>query len=156
MRRLTFAVLPLTFLAACQPAATELTEEQMSAAVEQAKAVLASHEALVRSADLDGILQNMSEDVVALAPDAPLVVGREATRQLYVGMLGMGVWDMTHHYDGADVVGDLVILYGVARGSLTPEGGVAAEFANNFILTLRKETDGNYRVWRAAFAPSGE
>jgi len=156
MRRLVFAVLSLLFLAACQPATTELTEEQKADAVEHAKAVLASHEALVRSGDLDGILENMSEDIVALAPDAPLVVGIEDTRQLYVGILGMGEWDMTHHYDGADVVGDLVILYGVAHGSLTPEGGIASEFANNFILTLRKETDSNYRVWRAAFAPNGE
>jgi ketosteroid isomerase-like protein len=156
MRRLVLAVLSLAFLAACQPATMELTEDQKSFAVEQAKAVLASHEELVRSGNLDGIVENMSEDIVALTPEAPLVVGREATRQLYVGMLGMGVWDMTHHYDGADVAGDLVILYGVARGSLTPEGGVASEFANNFILTLRKETDGNYRVWRAAFAPNGE
>jgi ketosteroid isomerase-like protein len=132
-----------------------LTEEQKSVAVEQAKAVLASHETLVISGNLDGILENMAEDIVVLAPDAPLVVGREATRQLYVGILGMGAWDATHHYDGAEVVGDLVILHGVARGTLSSEGGVAAEIANNFILTLRKETDGNYRVWRAAFAPSG-
>jgi ketosteroid isomerase-like protein len=133
-----------------------LTEEQKSVAVEQAKAVLESHDALVRSGNLDGILENMAEDMVTLAPDTPLIVGREATRQLYVGILGMGVWDGTHHYDGAEVVGDLVILHGVARGSLTPKGGVASEIANNFILTLRKETDGKYRVWRAAFAPSGE
>ena len=156
MCRFVLAALALTILAACQPATMELTEEQESVAVDQAKAVLASHEALVRSEDLDGIIQNMAEDIVVLAPDAPLVVGREATRQMYVGMLGMGAVDMIHHYHGAEVVGDLVVLHGVARGSLTPEGGVASEFANNFILTLRKETDGNYRVWRAAFAPNGE
>jgi ketosteroid isomerase-like protein len=155
-RLLLFSIPMMTILTACQPTATELTEEQKSAAVEQAKVVLASHEELVRSGDLDGIIQNMAEDIVVLAPDAPLVVGREATRQMYVGMLGMGAVDMIHHYDGAEVVGDLVVLHGVARGTLTPEGGVASEFANNFMLTLRKETDGDYRVWRAAFAPGGE
>jgi len=156
VRRFVLPAFALTVLAACQPAATELTEEQKAVALEQAKAVVASHEEFVRTGDLDAIIGNMADDVVALAPDAPLGVGRDAMRQLYEGMLSMGVWDFTHDYDGSAVVGDLVVLHGVARGSLTPEGGVRSEFANNFILTLRKEVDGRYRFWRAAFAPNGE
>ena len=131
-------------------------EQRSETAVEQAKAIVASHEEFVRTGNLDAIIENMANDVVALAPDAPLVVGRDATRQLYDGMLSMGVWDFTHDYDGSAVVGDLVVLHGVGRGSLTPEGGVPSAFANNFILTLKKEADGRYRFWRAAFAPSGE
>jgi ketosteroid isomerase-like protein len=124
--------------------------------VEQAKAVVASHEEFARTGNLDGIIENMAEDVVALAPDAPLVVGKEAMRQFYTALLSMGVWDFGHDYGRAEVVGDLVLLHGVARGSLSPEGEAPNEFANNFILTLRKQVDGKYRFWRVAFAPSGE
>ena len=131
-------------------------EQKSETAAEQAKAVVASHEEFVRTANLDAIIGNMADDVVALAPDAPLVVGRDATRLLYEGMLSMGEWDFTHDYNGCEVLGDLVVFHGVGRGTLTPGGGVPSAFANNFILTMKKEADGKYRFWRAAFAPSGE
>jgi len=45
-----------------------------------AKAVVTKHEELVRSADLDGIVDNAAADVVVLAPDTPLVEGKASFR----------------------------------------------------------------------------
>ena len=124
--------------------------------IEAAKAVVAAHEDLVRAGDLDGIVENAADDVVVLAPDTPLVEGKASFRELYVSLLGMGAWDFGHEYHGAEVVEDTVILHGVARGTLTPSGEDPSSFANNFLLIFKKLADGKYRLWRVAFAPSGE
>ena len=115
--------------------------------VQEAKAIVERHEVLVRQGDLDGIVANAVDDVVLLAPDTPLVEGKAAFREFYIGLLAMGKWDFGHDYAGAEVVGDMVVMHGVARGTLTPPDGEVSSFANNFLLTFRKQADGKYRFW---------
>ena len=38
----------------------------------------------------------------------------------------------------------------------TPSGEDPSSFANNFLSIFKKLADGKYRLWRVAFAPSGE
>lgn len=124
--------------------------------VKIAKDVIASHERYAGAADLDGVMSNVADDIVALAPGSPLVLGRQAFREFYRGFLAMGRSEFGHDYDGATVVGDTVLLHGVARGTLTPTGGEPTKFANNFLLVLKKQADGKLRFWRIAFAPSAQ
>lgn len=124
--------------------------------IEQAKAVIRDHEALTASGDVDGILKNMDLDVAFLAPDAPLIEGQEAIRGFYDSLFSMGSWKFGHEYSSASEVGDLVLLHGVARGTMTPHGQEATALSNNFMITMRRNSDGQYRIWRAAFAPDGE
>ena len=49
------------------------SEEEL---VEQAKAVVASHEDNCRRCDLEAVLTNVADDVVVLASEAPLIEGR--------------------------------------------------------------------------------
>jgi ketosteroid isomerase-like protein len=125
-------------------------------AVGAAKAVVAAHERIVASGDLDAIMTNVAEDVVVLVPDTPLVKGKGACRELYKNFLAAGRWDFAHEYDGASATGDAVVLHGVARGTLSPSGQPASRFANNFVLVLKKQADGKFRLWRVAFAPSAK
>ena len=143
-------LLPLPMMNCATTPAGELT------GIDQAKAVIRSHEMFVRTGDLDGIMSNAAEDIVVLAANAPLVQGKAALREFYAGLLKMGTFDLGHDYEGAEVVGDTVVLHGVARGTLTPATGQPSRFANNFILTFRKYPDGKFRFWRIAFAPSAE
>jgi len=122
--------------------------------IQAAKAVVAAHEAAVRDRNLPAIIANAADDVVALIPNTPLVVGKEALRAVYEQLLAMGNWDLRHDYASAIIAGDLVILDGIARGTLAPPGGHANTFANNFMLTFKRQTDGRYRFWRVAFAPA--
>lgn len=124
--------------------------------IEQAKAVIRSHEEFAAAADIDAVLSNMAEDVVILAPDSPLVEGLSATRALYEAVFAMGAWELDHDYPDATEAGDFVSLHGVARGSVTAPGQDPAPFANNFMLVVRRAVDGVYRFWQVAFAPSGE
>jgi len=123
--------------------------------IDEAKAVIKSHEAFARSGDLDGIMSNIADDVVLIAPGTPLVQGKTAMRELYAGFLKGGTFDMGHDYAGAEVVANIVVLHGVARGKFVPGSGEPAPFANNFLLILKRQPNGRFQVWRIAFGPSG-
>ncbi len=123
--------------------------------VEAAKALIADHERRASEGDLEKIVANFAQDIVMLAADAPLIVGMSAFREFYAELLRAGTWRFTHDYTGAEVMGDSVVLYGVACGTLEPVAGEAESFANNFIITV-KQTASGPRIWRAAFAAAGE
>ena len=123
--------------------------------IEEAKVVVRSHEEYSAAGNVDGVVSNMAEDVVLLAPDAPLVVGREGVRVFYEGLFSMGDTEFYHDYAGAEEIGDTVILHGIARGSMTPPGSEPVPLANNFILTLKRDESGTFQFWRGAFAGSG-
>lgn len=124
-------------------------------AIDEAKTVVRSHEDFARAGDLDRLMSNMAEDIVVLAADTPLIKGKAAFRDFYAGLLRMGRFDFGHDHEGAEVVGQTVVLHGVARGTLTPPTGSSSRFANNFVLVLKRQPDGRLRFWRIAFAPSG-
>jgi len=121
--------------------------------VEAAKAVIASHERLSRDGDLAGVLTNIADDIVLVVPNAPLVVGKAAFEEVYSNLFNMGRWDFKHDYSGAEVVDDVVILHGVARGRFTPNEGAPSPIENNFLLIL-KRSGNSFRVWRGGFGPA--
>lgn len=125
-----------------------------SDAIARAKAVMAAHDRAANSGSLAAVMENIADDVVVLAPGMPLVKGREAFREFYVGMLQVK-WDAAHHFEGAEQAGDVVILHGVASGTMTPPGGEPVRTANNFIILLKPDKAGAYKIWRAAFGPPG-
>jgi ketosteroid isomerase-like protein len=122
--------------------------------VADAKAVLAAHEDAVKAADLESIVANAAEDVVVLVPGAPLIEGRDAVRAFYQQLLAAGSGEFKHEYSGQEVIGDAVVLHGVARGVMPGPDGEALPFANNFILVMKKDGAGKMKFWRVAFAPS--
>lgn len=123
--------------------------------ITEAKEVIRSHEEYAMAGDLDGVLSNMAEDIVALAGGSPLVEGIEAFRDFYSEILAIGDVEFGHDYSGGVTVGDLVILHGVSRGSFSTKEGEEIPVENNFIHTLRRGSDGRLKVWRVAFAPAG-
>jgi len=122
--------------------------------VAAAKQVVASHEDYARAGDLDGVMTNVHPDVIVLTSGVPLLVGTEAFRAFYAQLLSMGRWDFSHDYAGEEVLGELVELSGLARGTLTSSDGTASPFANNFLIQLRPGADGRLKIWRASFASS--
>lgn len=122
--------------------------------IERAKAVIQTHEEYARHGDLELVMTNVDPDIVLVAADSALVRGEDSFRAFYDGLLSMGQWDFTHDYEGADVIGALVFLHGVAPGTFKPNDGPASDFRNNFLHVLRPGEDGRLRIWRAAFAPA--
>jgi ketosteroid isomerase-like protein len=124
--------------------------------IQEAKDVITAHEEYVKAGDLDGILSNTADDIVVLVPGVPLMKGKQAVREFYTGYLAMGKSEFVHEYHGAEVVGDAVVLHGLAKGKLTRVDGSVSEFANNFIITMRYQPDWKMKFWRVAFAPSSQ
>ena len=102
--------------------------------------------------------ETLGRHEVRLFPSVSISSGREAELRATASLLAIAkaVSEFGHEYHGAEVVEDTVILHGVARGTLTPSGEDPSSFANNFLLIFKKLADGKYRLWRVAFAPSGE
>jgi ketosteroid isomerase-like protein len=144
---------PLLFICFAVVACASTNVPQNSP-IDEAKAVVQSHERFARSGDLDGIMSNVAEDIVALATDTPLIKGKAAFRDVYAGYLKAGTFDFGHDYEGAEVVAGTVLLHGVARGNFIPSSGQPSPFANNFILVLKRQPSGKFQFWRIAFAPS--
>jgi uncharacterized protein (TIGR02246 family) len=124
--------------------------------VEDAKAVVKSHEEFSKAGKLDDIMSNFADDGVFLTAGMPLIKGKDAIRQFYAGMLTMGKVEFTHQYDGAEIVGDAVVLHGIAKGTMTKPDSTVIQLANNFIMTLKYQQDGKMRFWRVAGAPNSQ
>ena len=124
---------------------------------QDAKDMLKSHEEFAKAADLDGVMTNVADDVIALVPGIPLVDGKEAFKEFYAGLLAMASLDeFVHNCHGIEVVGNTVVLHGIANGTQTSQDGTSTEFANNFILVLKYQPDGKIKFWRVAFAPNSQ
>jgi ketosteroid isomerase-like protein len=147
-RSALFSVLSLAFVAC---ATTPISQH---AAIDDAKSVIQSHERFAGTGDLDGVMSNVADDIVVLADEIPLIKGRTAFREFYGGFMRAGTFDLRHDYEGAEVVGNTVLLHGVARGNFVPSNGRPVPFANNFILVLKRQPNSRFQFWRIAFAPS--
>ncbi len=119
--------------------------------------MIKSHEEYAKASDLDGVMTNVADDIVALVPGIPLVEGKDAFKEFYAGLLAMvSLDDFGHNYHGIEIIGDTVVLHGVANGTQTSKDGAATEFANNFILVLKYQPDGKIKFWKIAFAPNSQ
>ena len=86
--------------------------------------VAASKSAMARN-DLDAVLATMTDDVVLLSAAAPPVVGREAVRQMYSGLVGkfrMGNTATSADFT-VDVVGHVAVVFGKDSAKMTPVDG---------------------------------
>jgi len=120
----------------------------------RARAVLVAHDRAANAGNLEAVLSNVADDVVVLAPGSPLVEGKEAFRAFYEEMLRTK-WDTMHDLSAAQEVWDVVVVHGVARGKATPPGGCHERVANNFLILLKPDDQGQFKIWRAAFGPVG-
>jgi len=93
MRRLTLSVLSLAVLAACQPATTELTEEQRSAIADTARQIQLEHYAAAERLDVAAVANNFTEDGV-VASNGVLMQGEAVAgyvANLYGGLQALTV-----------------------------------------------------------------
>ena len=121
--------------------------------ISEAKALIANHEELFASGDLDAVMKNFADDVALIALNAPVLEGKSALRDFYASLLETGKWSLRHDYSGAAASDDCVFLHGVARGTHTPSNGDEPfTFANNFLIVVRR-VNGRLLAWRAAFMP---
>lgn len=119
----------------------------------RARAVIAAHDRAANSGNLEAVMRNIAEDVVVLAPGMPLVEGKDAFRAFYEQVL-QARWDASHESCGSVETFDVVVCHGVARGRMTPSEGCSERIVNNFLILLKPDDQGEFKIWRAAFGPA--
>ena len=121
--------------------------------MEDAKAVVKSHEEYVKTGKLEGVVSNMTDDVVGVIPGMPLIKGKNAFRVYYAGSFKSGRTEVTHDIRGVEAEGDVIILHGFAQGTLTFPDTTMVPLSENFLMLFKKQEDGTMKMWRVAFSP---
>ena len=128
-----------------------------SADREAVKQLVAEFDRCAREKDLETFLSYSLDDVVALAPGEPAVVGKAAMRAWYQNFYAAFDVAMVHRPVETDSFGDLVITRGDATGTIRPVGGgEAVQVGNKYLFVLKRQSDGSLRVWRAMFNENGQ
>jgi ketosteroid isomerase-like protein len=144
------ALVSAVLMAACGHPAPQLAPASAADVAAVARTV-ATFDSCARTGALDVFMGYSADDIVALMPDQPAMVGKEAVREFYRDFYGSFDVEMQHAPVETDVIGDLVISRGAASGSLTPKaGGQPMPFNNKYLMIFRRQGDGSLKVWRVA------
>lgn len=131
-------------VAACQPAATLLSDEDIAAI----RSLDASYAQAILSEDADAIAALYAEDGIEMPPNAPANVGREIIRQWYT----TSVFPVYDFDDFTITPGEIDGVNGLAfnRGtysSTTVEGtSVSETVTGKYVVIARRQADGTW-LW---------
>jgi uncharacterized protein (TIGR02246 family) len=114
------------------------------------RALIAEIEPTFKSGDIDAAMKVFTDDAVILAQGMPDVVGKEAIRALYQGMMDQYVIDAHLTTKEIQVAGDLGYERGTYTLKLTDKasGKVVADVVNRHVHILRRQPDGSWKTWR--------
>jgi len=103
-----------------------------------------------------GFVNVFARDAVIIAPAAPDVIGFDAIRSLYAGVMQQN--SMTVHFstDEVAVAGDLAYEHGTytLRISDKKSGKVLQDVKNKHIHILKRQPDGAWKTWRMMVSSS--
>jgi uncharacterized protein (TIGR02246 family) len=102
----------------------------------------------VEAANVEAIAALLAPDVVALPPDGPAVIGRDAVSQLWQSAIKEhGMTSCRISTDTLDVVGDMASEVGHATMTMAPPGG-KSETARIKYLVVWKRLNGKWLLHR--------
>jgi uncharacterized protein (TIGR02246 family) len=142
---------PLLSLFACALLVScEARNNKLNGAADAAAAVRALDEqwsAAAAKNDLDSTVAFYADDAVLLPPNAPIVQGRKAIRDMWAGLISPGVslsWKATK-VEAADS-GELAYLYGTyADSAPDAKGGPPVHDTGKILEIWKKQADGNWK-----------
>jgi len=107
-----------------------------------------SFEDAVQRGDLEAIGNLYEPDAVVLAPDSPMIKGREAIRQLWKSAIAeYGLKSIRLESVELDIVGDIASEIGYGTLSMAPPG-VGQETEQVKFLVVWKRSGGQWRLHR--------
>jgi uncharacterized protein (TIGR02246 family) len=102
------------------------------------------------AADLDGAMTVFTEDAAILGQGARDVVGADAIRATYAGMMQQLKIDADLTTAEIEVAGDLAYERGTYTLKLTDKasGQVVMDVENRHVHILKRQPDGSWKTWR--------
>lgn len=96
-------------------------------------------ERAVETKSVDKIAELLAPDVIALPPDGPIVVGKEAVTQLWASTIGEhGLKSVSIRVEKLDLVDDIASEVGHASMTLAPPGGKAEQVSVKFLVVWKR------------------
>ena len=135
-------------LSACapKPATVAADTHADESAIRQTLATLAER---INQNDI-GFVDVFAKDAVIIAPGAPDIVGFDAIRNLYAGM--MQTTAMNVHFSTEEVVvaGDLAYEHGTYTLKMSDKasGKVLQDVKNKHVHIFKRQPDGSWKTWR--------
>jgi ketosteroid isomerase-like protein len=84
-----------------------------------------------------------------LPPDEPPIIGMGSIRPRYAALFDAYSFDFTGRPEEIAVAGHLAIVRASIEETLAPTGGgPPMEFRGAWLLVLRKQSDGAWKLWR--------
>ena len=99
--------------------------------------------------DLDGIVSYYTEDsLVVLPPNSPIVIGKEAARELNRSMISMPGYSVKWKPDKVEVArsGDIGYVIGSYELTVNDSNGVPTIDKGKYVEIWKKQTDGSWKV----------
>lgn len=97
-----------------------------------------------------------ADDAVVVGTDMPATSGRSAIQAAFAKAFPMTT-DLKVHSEMTDASGDLGYDYGTYSEHVSPPKGKAMDVGGTFLVTLRRQTDGSWKIVRhlTATPPKG-
>lgn len=156
MRRLVLATLVISSLAACQPAAAPLSDEDVAAI----RALGQSYARTNLAKDADGVAALYSSGAVEMPPNQPARVGNAAIRNAYAAFFGLGVEASEFTLTAVEIQGEGDLAYD--RGTWTWTGippGMTDQITDTgkYLGIARRQQDGTWlwtqMIWNSDLMP---
>ena len=105
-------------------------------------------EKAVETGSVEAIAALLAPDIISLPPDGPIVVGREAVKQLWESAIrDYGMTKFLIHTEKLDIVGDMASEVGRATMTMAPPGA-KSETTEIKYLVVWKRLDGKWLLHR--------
>jgi len=149
IRIIFLSLLSLTLLgAACQPAEIEpAATASTEADVEALSSLVRQYDAAVNSGNWDDYLAFYADDAVIMAPEQPVVIGKEAIRTWTETGFAEDDSQLSSTVEDVRVSGDWAFQRLSYQQSSTPkEGGDTTTGVGKWVIIWQRQADGSWRI----------
>jgi len=136
----------LLFIASCTPVVVWEPAET-EADVDAINSLRDKFIALDNASDVAGLASLFTNDAVLMPPNQAAVTGNQAIESWFQTTFDQFTTEFTVASEELEVVGDWAFDWGAYMTALTPKaGGEATEDRGKYIVILRKQVDGSWRI----------
>ena len=99
------------------------------------------------SGDWDTLLSLYVDEPLRMDPDAPIVVGKDAIRQLFQGYRDQADSEYTNTVVEVRVAGDLAVVRGTFIGTVAPkDGSESYNDSGDWVSVRERQADGSWKI----------
>ena len=104
--------------------------------------------------DIDAVVAMYDTGAVVLAPNAPMMRGRQNIQRLWTGAREQGFQTLTLTVQSVEQLGDHAIELGSYELVIQPSGQSATTDRGKYMVLWRRQADGSWKLYRDMFNSS--